>query len=116
MDVSGSYVFIENNELFINVSPNNLLNNQIVKSNQIHSNRTYREYLQQNALEIQSSSFKLPEQVLGKTIPYTFSSAADTSKPKGYEHSVPKQQYLAEQFLVASQTRPMFDSIVFERA
>ena len=110
------YVFIQNNELFLNISPNSMLNNHIAKSNQINTNRKYREYLQQHALTIQDANFRKPfDQPLGNTIPYTFNSVSDSSKPRGYESSIPKQQFLSQQNLFANQTRPMFDTIVIEQ-
>ena len=114
MDVSGSYVFIEDGNLFMNISPHNLLNNHLLKNNQINTNRKYRKFLQQNAIMIQESNFKVPEQEFGRTIPYTFSSVSDTSQPNGYETSVPKQKFLADQYILSDQTRPMFDSFTFE--
>ena len=114
MDVSGSYVFIEDGNLFFNISPHNLLNNHILKSNQINTNRKYRDYLTNNALNIQQSNFKVPQQDLGRTIPFTFSSVNDTTRPTGYEMSAPKQKFLSEQFILANQTRPMFDSFTIE--
>jgi len=93
-----------------------MLNNHIVKSNHINSNRNYREYLQQNALTIQDANFRKPfDQPLGNTIPYTFNGVGDSFRPRGYESSIPKQQFLSQQNLIANQSRPMFDSFVMER-
>jgi hypothetical protein len=99
------------------ISNSILMNQEIVKRNHIDTNRSYREYLQQNALTIQASNFTKPDDTLGlgKTIPYTFDSVNDNSKPKGYEDSVMKQQFLSHQMFVSSQSRPMFDSFVIER-
>ena len=91
------------------------MNQEIINRNHIHTNRAYREYLQKNAVTIQESNFTKPDQPLGKTIPYTFHGVNDNSKPKGYEDSVMKQQLLAQQSFVSSQSRPMFDSFVIER-
>ena len=114
MDVSGSYVFIEDGNLFMNISPNTLLNGELLKKTQINTNRKYRKFLQKNALMIQETNFKVPVQELGRTIPYTFSSVSDTSRPTGYEYSVPKQKFLADQYIISDQTRPMFDSFTIE--
>ena len=114
MDVSGSYVFIEDGNLFMNISPHNLLNNHILKKNQINTNRKYRTYLQKNALVLQEANFKVPLQDLGRTIPYTYSSVSDTTQPNGYETSVPKQKFLADQYILSDQTRPMFNSFTIE--
>jgi len=111
-----SYVFIQNNELFLNMSPNSMLNNHIVKSNHINTNRNYREYLQQNALTIQDANFRKPlDQPLGNTIPYAFNSVGDSSKPRGYENSIPKQHFLSQQNVIANQTRPMFNTFIIEK-
>jgi len=91
------------------------MNQEIVNRNHIDTNRSYREYLQQNALTIQASNFTKPDQPLGKTIPYTFHGVNDNSKPKGYEESMMKQQFLSHQSIIAGQSRPMFDSLVIER-
>ena len=112
---ASEYVFIQNGELFMNISPEQVLNNQIIKNNTIHTNRTYREFLQKNALTIQESNFTVHPQELGNNIPYTFSSVGDNYQPAGYENSVPKQKYLSQQYDIATQTRPMFDSIEIER-
>jgi len=114
MDVSGSYVFIEDGNLFMNISPHNMLNSHILKQNQINTNRKYRTFLQKNALMIQESNFKVSAQEFGRTIPYTYSSVSDTTQPPGYETSVPKQKFLADQYILSDQTRPMFDSFIIE--
>jgi hypothetical protein len=114
MDVSGSYVFIEDGNLFMNISPNNLLNSHLLKKNEINTNRKYRKFLQKNALMLQEVNFKVPVQEFGRTIPYSFSSVSDTSRPTGYEYSVPKQKFLSDQYIVSDQTRHMFDTFTFE--
>jgi hypothetical protein len=91
------------------------MNQEIIKRNHIDTNRSYREYLQQNALTIQATNFTKPEQTFGSSIPYTFHSVNDNSKPKGYEESMMKQQFLSQQSFIAGQSRPMFDTIVIER-
>ena len=111
---SKDYVFIENEELFLNISPYTALNQRLVLNNNINTNSKYRHFLQQNALTIKESNFKVPTYDLGKNIPYTFSCSGDTSQPNGYETSVPKQKYLSEQFIISNQTRPMFDSFIIE--
>ena len=100
------YTFIEDDKLYNNFSPNAIINN-VIRLNNIKTNRQYREYLQRNTDKIMKYNFDTVPNVLGNNIPYTFSSINDNSRPNGYETCETKQKFLSEQALFASQTRPM---------
>jgi hypothetical protein len=103
---NSSYTIIEDDKLYIHLSPNTLINNEIRRKN-IKTNRQYREYLQRNTDKIMKYNFETVPHVLGNSIPYTFSSINDNSQPNGYETCVTKEKFLSERELFANQVRPM---------
>jgi hypothetical protein len=105
-DINASELIIEDSKLYTNFTPNAIINNEIRRKN-ITTNRQYREYLQRNTLNLIDYNFKTDHVVLGNNIPYTFNSVNDSSRPFGYETSEPKQKFLYDQAIFASQTRPM---------
>jgi hypothetical protein len=92
--------------------PDAVVNNRIQKQEGITNNWNYRQYLQQNGLQIMNyntaeSCYELgldPHVQTGKTpsdnVPYTFRSTFDTSKPGfGYCNSDLKNPYLSREQL-----------------
>jgi hypothetical protein len=108
-DINSQTNFIENGQLYINLSPTSIINEEIRKRN-IKTNRQYREYLQTNAPTIMVYNFETVPQVLGNAIPYLFNGVNDNSRPNGYETSEAKQRFLSEQSVFANQTRPMLSN------
>ena len=92
--------------------PDAVVNNRIQKQEGITNNWNYRQYLQQNGLQIMNyntaeSCYELgldPHVQTGKTpsdnVPYTFRSTFDTSRPGfGYCNSDLKNPYLSREQL-----------------
>ena len=92
--------------------PDAVVNNRIQKQEGITNNWSYRQYLQQNGLQIMNyntteACYELgldPHVQTGKTpsdnVPYTFKSSFDTSRPGfGYCNSDLKNPYLSREQL-----------------
>jgi hypothetical protein len=115
--------------------PEAVLNEKLIRSNNIQSNWQYRRYLTNHAKEIMEYNFReastdagyftrhseLPSidknQVVGfSSTPYLYSSAIDTSKPKGYETSDLKDIYLSREQLDARRISPVVTQDEFIQA
>jgi len=115
--------------------PEAVLNEKLIRSNNIQSNWQYRRYLTNHAKEIMEYNFReastdagyftrhseLPSidknQVAGvSSTPYLYSSAIDTSKPKGYETSDLKDIYLSREQLDARRISPVVTQDEFLQA
>jgi len=114
--------------------PEAVLNEKLMRSNNIQSNWQYRRYLTNHAKEIMEYNFReastdagyftrhseLPSidknQVVGvSSTPYLYSSAIDTSKPRGYETSDLKDIYLSREQLDARRISPVVTQDEFLR-
>lgn len=97
---------------FVQWQPDAVVNNRIQQKEGITNNWNYRQYLQQNGLQIMNyntaeSCYELgldPHVQTGKTpsdnVPYTFRSTFDTGKPGfGYCNSDLKNPYLSREQL-----------------
>ena len=97
---------------FVQWQPDAAVNNRIQQKEGITNNWTYRQYLQQNGLQIMNyntteACYELgldPHVQTGKTpsdnVPYTFRSTFDTGKPGfGYCNSDLKNPYLSREQL-----------------
>lgn len=97
---------------FAQWQPDAVVNNRIQQKEGINNNWSYRQYLQQNGLQIMNyntteACYELgldPHVQTGKTpsdnVPYTFRSTFDTSKPGfGYCNSDLKNPYLSREQL-----------------
>jgi len=75
-------------------------------------NNEYRQFLIKNTNSIMQNNFENlnpPPRINGGTIkqPYLFNGINDTSHPPGYESSLPKQIYLAQQQFNSNRTIPL---------
>jgi hypothetical protein len=114
--------------------PESILNEKLIRSNNIQSNWQYRRYLTQHAKEIMEYNFReastdagyftrhsdLPNRdnntVTGiLSSPYLYSSSTDTSKPKGFETSDLKDIYLSREQLEARRISPVVTQYEFLR-
>ena len=97
---------------FAQWQPDAVVNNRIQQKEGIKNNWSYRQYLQQNGLQIMNyntteACYELgldPHVQTGKTpsdnVPYTFKSTFDTSRPGfGYSNSDLKNPYLSREQL-----------------
>ena len=97
---------------FAQWQPDAVVNNRIQQKEGIQNNWSYRQYLQQNGLQIMNyntteACYELgldPHVQTGKTpsdnVPYTFKSSFDTSRPGfGYCNSDLKNPYLSREQL-----------------
>ena len=97
---------------FAQWQPDAVVNNRIQQKEGIQNNWSYRQYLQQNGLQIMNyntteACYELgldPHVQTGKTpsdnVPYTFKSTFDTSRPGfGYSNSDLKNPYLSREQL-----------------
>ena len=97
---------------FAQWQPDAVVNNRIQQKEGIQNNWSYRQYLQQNGLQIMNyntteACYELgldPHVQTGKTpsdnVPYTFRSTFDTSRPGfGYSNSDLKNPYLSREQL-----------------
>ena len=106
--------------------PDAVVNNRIQKQEGITNNWSYRQYLQQNGLQIMNyntaeSCYELgldPHVQTGKTpsdnVPYTFRSTFDTSRPGfGYCNSDLKNPYLSREQLNSRLVAPSINPQVY---
>ena len=104
---------------FAQWQPEAVVNNRIQKTEGITNNWNYRQYLQQNGVQIMNyntaeSCYELgldPHVQTGKTpsdnVPYMFKSSFDTSKPGyGYCNSDLKNPYLSREQLNSRMVSP----------
>jgi hypothetical protein len=107
-------------------SPDAAVNNRIQKKEGITNNWNYRQYLQQNGLQIMNyntteACYELgldPHVQTGKTpsdnVPYTFRSTFDTGKPGfGYCNSDLKNPYLSREQLNSRLVAPSINPQVY---
>jgi len=105
--------------------PEAVINNQMIKQNNIHSNWEYRKYLTENSKQIMEYNFReacndagyykrytdIPlnsnEKMLNNTNPYMFNSFLDNNKPFGYVNSDLKNLYLSREQLNARKISPV---------
>ena len=114
--------------------PEAILNEKLIRSNNIESNWQYRRYLTHHAKEIMEYNFReastdsgyfarysdLPtinsNQTLGfTTTPYLYSSVTDSAKPVGFETSDLKEIYLSREQLDARRISPVVTQDEFLR-
>ena len=106
--------------------PDAVVNNRIQKKEGITNNWSYRQYLQQNGLQIMNyntteACYELgldPHVETGKTpsdnVPYTFRSTFDTGKPGfGYCNSDLKNPYLSREQLNSRLVAPSINPQVY---
>ena len=104
--------------------PESKLNDELVKQNGIQSNWQYRRYLTQNADEIRKTDFietandcgymyppSALDTKLGNTVPYTYTSFQDNSRPFGYADSDLKQLYMTREQLSARKVAPVVQGV-----
>lgn len=105
--------------------PEAVVNNQIIKQNNIQSNWAYRKYLTENSKQIMEFNFREAsndagyykrftdtplngsDKMLDNTTPYMFNSFLDNSKPFGYADSDLKNLYLSREQLNARKISPV---------
>ena len=106
--------------------PDAVVNNRIQQKEGITNNWSYRQYLQQNGLQIMNyntteACYELgldPHVQTGKTpsdnVPYTFRSTFDTSKPGfGFCNSDLKNPYLSRELLNSRLVAPSINPQVY---
>jgi hypothetical protein len=111
---------------FAQWQPDAAVNKQIQQKEGITNNWSYRQYLQQNGLQIMNyntteACYELgldPHVQTGKTpsdnVPYTFKSTFDTGKPGfGYCNSDLKNPYLSREQLNSRLVAPSINSQVY---
>jgi len=96
--------------------PEAVLNNKIIKDNQIESNWQYRKFLTENGLSIMKQNFKEASNDVGyvkrfndfnyNTMPYLYKSYDDNIKPFGYQTSDLKDLYLSREELDSHRIAP----------
>lgn len=91
--------------------PDSVLNDKIIKENNIQSNWQYRNYLINNGTSIMKQNFTEASNDIGYvkrfnepnissfSTPYLYKSVDDNKKPKGYENSDLKELYLSREQL-----------------
>ena len=97
--------------------PEAVTNDNLIKSNNIHSNWQYRQYLTNNAVSLISKNFLETSNDMGyntrfteapivnnrydtnNTVPHLYGSSFDGTKPKGYVTSDLKTNYLSREEL-----------------
>ena len=111
---------------FAQWQPDAVVNNRIQQKEGIKNNWSYRQYLQQNGLQIMNyntteACYELgldPHVQTGKTpsdnVPYTFMSTFDTSRPGfGYCNSDLKNPYLSREQLNSRLVSPSINPQVY---
>ena len=98
--------------------PESVVNDKLIKSNDIKSNWAYRKYLTQHGNQVMEYNFRetcndtglfIPFQSdknAPVTTPYLYSSYTDDSKPIGYQDSDLKQLYLTREQLNSKKVAP----------
>ena len=82
------------------------------KLNESKTNSDYRKFLIQNTNSIMKENFtnlhplQIPFEKTN-TYPYLFNSINDQKKPRGYEQSVPKEDYIMRQMIDSKKVTPM---------
>ena len=99
--------------------PESILNESLIRENNIKSNWEYRKFLTSNAQQLLEYNFreacndagyyKRYEDIVNgsNSTPYHYSSATDNSKPFGYSSSDLKDLYLSREQLNASKVSPV---------
>jgi hypothetical protein len=105
--------------------PEAVVNNELIKQNNIQSNWQYRKYLTENSKQIMEVNFREASNDAGyfkryagtpinsvdkmydNTTPYTFDSFLDNNKPFGYSSSDLKNMYLSREQLNARKISPV---------
>lgn len=111
---------------FASWQPEAVINNRIQKQENIHSNWTYRQYMQHNGLEIMKynsleSCYDLgldphtnTNNTPSKNVPFLYKSSFDTSKPGyGYCNSDLKNPYISREQLNARMIAPSINPANF---
>lgn len=86
--------------------------NQSTYLNQNKTNSDYRKFLIQNTNSIMKQNFQnknslqIPFQKTN-TYPYLFNGIDDTNKPRGYQQSLPKENYIMEQSINSKKLTPL---------
>jgi len=110
---------VSDGRLFTTYQPESVINQRIQKQENIHTNWSYRKYMQQNGLEIMKynsleSCYELglnPNMKTNNTsspnVPFLYSTSFDTNKPGyGYSNSDLKSPYLSREQLNARMISP----------
>lgn len=98
--------------------PESIINDNLIKQNNIESNWMYRKYLTENAKKIMEYNFRescndtgyiIPpyDDKSDKNSPHMFKSFNDQSKPNGYQDSDLKQMYLTREQLNSKKVSPV---------
>ena len=103
--------------------PEAVINENLIKTNNIESNWEYRRYLTKHAKEIMETNFRescndvgyykranqltAVEQSQHSTVPYLYTSVMDENKPKGHTSSDLKDIYLSREQLNARKISPV---------
>lgn len=99
--------------------PESILNETLIHDNNIKSNWEYRKFLMNNSQQLMEYNFrescndsgyyKRYDDILNKSgsVPYTFTSSTDNSKPFGYSSSDLKDLYLSREQLNSSKISPV---------
>ena len=105
--------------------PEAVINNDLIKNNNIQSNWQYRKYLTDNSKKIMEFNFReasndagyfkryagVPmnsvDKMFDNATPYTFDSFLDNNKPFGYASSDLKNMYLSREQLNAHKISPV---------
>ena len=97
--------------------PEAVLNNHILRENQIESNWQYRKYLIENGTSVMKQNFREASNDVGyvyrfagtprtQNHPYLYSSFDDSTRPLGYQNSDLKELYLSREQLDAKRIIP----------
>ena len=110
---------VSDGRLFTTYQPESVINQRIQKQENIHTNWSYRQYMQHNGLEIMKynsleSCYELGLDPSTKTnntsspnVPLLYSTSFDTNKPGyGYSNSDLKNPYLSREQLNARMISP----------
>jgi len=104
--------------------PESVVNDKLIKSNDIKTNWEYRKYLAQHSTQVIEYNFRetcndtgyfIPPLSVGSTAasfnntPYAYKTYNETSKPNGYEDSDLKQLYLSREQLNAKRVAPQIN-------
>jgi hypothetical protein len=100
--------------LFTSYNPNTVMNNELKKINNINSNQNYKQFLQNNAMDIMKMNGENCQYLNNTTIrfnenikngnPYLYHESFEKTQPYGYENSGVKNMYLSRQELNAKKT------------
>jgi hypothetical protein len=99
---------LSDGRLFTDYSPSSIVNDSIKKIHGITDNNVYRDYLVKNTNMIMMNNMNntakenklyIQKQPNQNTVPYLYQTIEDTSRPYGYEDSMPKNVFLSRQQL-----------------